>query len=200
MADASSTTTEVAGGTSAIRWNRTRPTHLLVRRAQSIRAEGLPGAKNQRHCWGRRSAHGTVYTYFEDKAGVFKAVVVELTVQLDRGKWRISLQLSDPVDRIAGEPELPRQLHRAFAAARGRRNRLARRRSRVPTVARQLSPALRRTRGRWNPGAFRKTGWSTANWTPTWLDLRCARWSKDSAVRGSSAVSAMMTPKLCPTP
>lgn len=45
-------------------------------------------------------AHGTVYTYFEDKAAVFEAVVVELTEQLEV-EWRVGSEGAEPVARIA---------------------------------------------------------------------------------------------------
>ena len=103
MAGASSTTTEVAGSTErdplTERGRRTRE-NLLVEARKVCEQKGYPATRISDIAEAAGVAHGTVYTYFEDKAGVFKAVVVELTVQLDR-EWRISPQLSDPVDRIA---------------------------------------------------------------------------------------------------
>lgn len=81
------------------RGRRTRDT-LTTAARQVFEAKGYPATRMGDIADAAGVAHGTVYTYFEDKAGVFKAVVVELTVQLDR-EWRISPQLSDPVDRIA---------------------------------------------------------------------------------------------------
>ena len=103
MAGASSTTTEVAGSTErdplTERGRRTRE-NLLAEARKVFEQKGYPATRISDIAEAAGVAHGTVYTYFEDKAGVFKAVVVELTVQLDR-EWRISPQLSDPVDRIA---------------------------------------------------------------------------------------------------
>lgn len=45
-------------------------------------------------------AHGTVYTYFADKAAVLRAVADDLTDQL-RAAWRVGAEDADPVTRIA---------------------------------------------------------------------------------------------------
>ena len=81
------------------RGRRTRE-NLLVEARNVFEQKGYPATRISDIAEAAGVAHGTVYTYFEDKAGVFRAVVVELTNQLDR-EWRISPQVSDPVDRIA---------------------------------------------------------------------------------------------------
>ncbi len=81
------------------RGRRTRE-NLLVEARTVFEDKGYPATRISDIAEAAGVAHGTVYTYFEDKAAVFRAVVFELTNQLER-EWRISPQLSDPVDRIA---------------------------------------------------------------------------------------------------
>ncbi len=81
------------------RGRRTRE-NLLVEARSVFEAKGYPATRISDIAEAAGVAHGTVYTYFEDKADVFKAVVFDLTTQLER-EWRISPQLSEPVDRIA---------------------------------------------------------------------------------------------------
>ncbi len=44
-------------------------------------------------------ARGTVYTYFEDKDAVFRAVVNEFVTQI-RQAWRVGVEDADPITRI----------------------------------------------------------------------------------------------------
>ena len=81
------------------RGRRTRE-NLLVEARKVFEDKGYPATRISDIAEAAGVAHGTVYTYFEDKADVFKAVVFDLTTQLER-EWRISPELSDPVDRIA---------------------------------------------------------------------------------------------------
>lgn len=81
------------------RGRRTRE-NLLVEARRVFETKGYPATRISDIAEAAGVAHGTVYTYFEDKADVFKAVVFDLTTQLER-EWRISPQLSEPVDRIA---------------------------------------------------------------------------------------------------
>lgn len=81
------------------RGRRTRE-NLLVEARKVFERKGYPATRISDIAEAAGVAHGTVYTYFEDKAAVFRAVVFELANQLER-EWRISPQLSDPVDRIA---------------------------------------------------------------------------------------------------
>ncbi len=81
------------------RGRRTRE-NMLVEARRVFEAKGYPATRISDIAEAAGVAHGTVYTYFEDKASVFKAVVFDLTTQLER-EWRISPQLSEPVDRIA---------------------------------------------------------------------------------------------------
>lgn len=81
------------------RGRRTRE-NLLIEARKVFERKGYPATRISDIAEAAGVAHGTVYTYFEDKAAVFRAVVFELTNQLER-EWRISPQLSDPVDRIA---------------------------------------------------------------------------------------------------
>jgi AcrR family transcriptional regulator len=103
MAGASSVATEAVTSSErdplTERGRRTRE-NLLVEARNVFEQKGYPATRISDIAEAAGVAHGTVYTYFEDKAGVFRAVVVELTNQLDR-EWRISPQVSDPVDRIA---------------------------------------------------------------------------------------------------
>lgn len=103
MAEALTVTNETAGSSErdplTERGRRTRE-NLLVEARNVFEQKGYPATRISDIAESAGVAHGTVYTYFEDKAGVFRAVVLELTNQLDR-EWRISPQLSDPVDRIA---------------------------------------------------------------------------------------------------
>ncbi len=96
-ASAAATTTERDPLTE--RGRRTRE-NLLVEARSVFEAKGYPATRISDIAEAAGVAHGTVYTYFEDKADVFKAVVFDLTTQLER-EWRISPQLSEPVDRIA---------------------------------------------------------------------------------------------------
>ena len=125
-----------------------------------------------------RESHGTVYTYFEDKAAVFKAVVFDLTTQLER-EWRINPKLSDPVDRIA-------EANRNFLDSYSAHSRLfavveqVGTTSRNTAVARRLPATLRRTCRCRNPAPAEKTGWSThARCVPR--RFRAVRWSRVSA-------------------
>ena len=61
------------------RGRRTRE-NLLVEARKVFEQKGYPATRISDIAEAAGVAHGTVYTYFEDKAGVFKAVVVELTV------------------------------------------------------------------------------------------------------------------------
>ena len=81
------------------RGRRTREA-LLTAAASVFESKGYPNTRISDIARAAGVAHGTVNTYFEDKAAVFQAVVVELTEQLDR-EWRIGLETTDPVDRIA---------------------------------------------------------------------------------------------------
>lgn len=81
------------------RGRRTRE-NLLVEARKVFEDKGYPATRISDIAEAAGVAHGTVYTYFEDKAAVFKAVVFDLTTQLER-EWRINPNLSDPVDRIA---------------------------------------------------------------------------------------------------
>ncbi len=96
-ASAAATTTERDPLTE--RGRRTRE-NLLVEARSVFEAKGYPATRISDIAEAAGVAHGTVYTYFEDKADIFKAVVFDLTTQLER-EWRISPQLSEPVDRIA---------------------------------------------------------------------------------------------------
>lgn len=81
------------------RGRRTRE-NLLIEARKVFEKKGYPATRISDIAEAAGVAHGTVYTYFEDKAAVFKAVVFDLTTQLER-EWRINPKLSDPVDRIA---------------------------------------------------------------------------------------------------
>ncbi len=81
------------------RGRRTREA-LLVAARTVFEGKGYPDTRISDIANEAGVAHGTVYTYFEDKAAVFQSVVYELTDQLDR-EWRIGQDLGDPVARIA---------------------------------------------------------------------------------------------------
>ncbi|MFZ1854336.1 MAG: TetR/AcrR family transcriptional regulator, partial [Candidatus Nanopelagicales bacterium] len=81
------------------RGRRTRDT-LTTAARQVFEAKGYPATRMGDIADAAGVAHGTVYTYFEDKAAVFQAVVDGLTQQLDQD-WRVGPEHSDPVDRIA---------------------------------------------------------------------------------------------------
>lgn len=81
------------------RGRRTREA-LLVAARTVFEDKGYPDTRISDIAVEAGVAHGTVYTYFEDKAAVFQAVVYELTSQLDR-EWRIGQEKADPVARIA---------------------------------------------------------------------------------------------------
>lgn len=81
------------------RGRRTRE-NLLIEARSVFESKGYPATRISDIAEAAGVAHGTVYTYFEDKASVFKAVVYDLTTQLER-EWRISPDLESPIDRIA---------------------------------------------------------------------------------------------------
>ncbi|NQU35971.1 MAG: TetR/AcrR family transcriptional regulator [Actinobacteria bacterium] len=81
------------------RGRRTRES-LLVAARKVFEDKGYPDTRISDIAVEAGVAHGTVYTYFEDKAAVFQAVVYELTAQLDR-EWRIGQEQTDPVERIS---------------------------------------------------------------------------------------------------
>lgn len=94
-----STTTAPARDPLTARGRRTRA-QLVGSARQVFERKGYPDTRISDIAREAGVAHGTVYTYFEDKAAVFHAVVVELTEQLDR-EWRVGSETTDPVDRIA---------------------------------------------------------------------------------------------------
>ncbi|MGV1037372.1 MAG: TetR/AcrR family transcriptional regulator [Candidatus Nanopelagicales bacterium] len=81
------------------RGRRTREA-LTTAAREVFEAKGYPATRMGDIADAAGVAHGTVYTYFEDKAAVFQAVVDRLAEQLDRD-WRVGPEHSDPVDRIA---------------------------------------------------------------------------------------------------
>ena len=81
------------------RGRRTRA-QLLVAARSVFERKGFPDTRMSDIANEAGVAHGTVYTYFSDKAAVFEAVVFELTSQLDT-EWRVGTESPDPVDRIA---------------------------------------------------------------------------------------------------
>lgn len=81
------------------RGRRTRDSLLVGARAV-FEAKGYPATRMSDIADAAGVAHGTVYTYFEDKAAVFEAVVNWLTGQLDV-EWRVGVDATDPVARIA---------------------------------------------------------------------------------------------------
>ncbi len=81
------------------RGRRTRES-LLVAAREVFEAKGYPATRMNDIADAAGVAHGTVYTYFEDKAAVFQAVVDGLTTQLEID-WRVGSEDADPVSRIA---------------------------------------------------------------------------------------------------
>lgn len=81
------------------RGRRTRSA-LLDAAREVFEAKGYPATRMSDIADAASVAHGTVYTYFEDKAAVFTAVVNELTDQLE-SEWRVGAETADPVTRIA---------------------------------------------------------------------------------------------------
>ena len=80
------------------RGRRTRET-LLVAAREVFEAKGYSDTRMSDIADAAGVAHGTVYTYFEDKADVFRAVVDDLTRQLEVD-WRVGAEHADPVTRI----------------------------------------------------------------------------------------------------
>jgi AcrR family transcriptional regulator len=81
------------------RGRRTRAQLVVAARAV-FEDKGYPATRMSDIATGAGVSHGTVYTYFEDKAAVFEAVVVELTDQLEV-EWRVGAEGAEPVARIA---------------------------------------------------------------------------------------------------
>lgn len=81
------------------RGRRTRA-QLVAAARQVFEAKGYPATRMSDIASAAGVSHGTTYTYFEDKAAVFEAVVVELTEQLEI-EWRVGSEQADPVTRIA---------------------------------------------------------------------------------------------------
>lgn len=81
------------------RGRRTREA-LLAAAAEVFETKGYPATRMGDIADAAGVAHGTVYTYFEDKAAIFRAVMDELTAQLD-DEWRVGVEDADPVTRIA---------------------------------------------------------------------------------------------------
>lgn len=94
------TTSVVAGERDPLtdRGRKTRDA-LLVAARSVFEDKGYPATRMSDIADAAGVAHGTVYTYFEDKAAVFDAVVDELTKQL-AVDWRVGVDDADPVTRI----------------------------------------------------------------------------------------------------
>lgn len=80
------------------RGRRTREA-LLIAARKVFEHKGYPATRMGDIANQAGVAHGTVYTYFEDKAAVFQGVVYQLTSQLEV-EWRVGPELADPVARI----------------------------------------------------------------------------------------------------
>lgn len=81
------------------RGRRTREA-LLSAAAEVFETKGYPATRMGDIADAAGVAHGTVYTYFEDKAAIFDAVMKNLAAQLD-AEWRVGVEDADPVTRIA---------------------------------------------------------------------------------------------------
>jgi len=81
------------------RGRRTRES-LLVAARETFEAKGYPGTRMGDIADAAGVAHGTVYTYFPDKAAVFRAVAHDLSARLET-EWKVRPEDPDPVVRIA---------------------------------------------------------------------------------------------------
>lgn len=81
------------------RGRRTRESLVLAAR-KVFEQRGYSDARMSDIADGAGVAHGTVYTYFEDKDAIFRAVLDAFVAEIGDA-WRVGVEDADPITRIA---------------------------------------------------------------------------------------------------